>query len=439
MISEALLTLAIAAAGGRAQRAPAEAAGEPLSGPRTSAADCPYCRGDAELMRASGTLSHGGFAFGTGDTLSSERLLPDVPLLWIETRHFEIGMGLDSYALAADERDGVLEELEELQRALPSVPTRVREIDPWLRLHLYAQRADRLWARVCAILGVRDEDFPAAGSTWELGQPYRGEGPHLGMGGKFELLILPARASHEAWLLRQFGLRSQHTQRWNVADRQTLIAVIDADVPRLRLDAALHGHVVFTLTTNLLDGYEFYAYDTPVWLREGLAHALERELDPRYNSFSYSEASLAEDTRRTDWTGAVRRMIADGQAPGVAELARVQNTAQLGLRHHLAAWSITSYLLAAQPEGYACLTAALHGIRDARGEPDGGAMVDKQRDAFQECLGKRFDELDEAWRAWALRQEPPRRTGKRFRVERGRALSGTPAGPDARHGLSLNR
>lgn len=395
------------------------AAGAPLAAQeRAPGAECPWCGNDPERMRAAGVVSHGGFGFGTGDTASSDALLPDVHLRWIETAHFEIGMGLEDYRIPSDEREALRDELVELQAVLPKVQPRTRVLDPWLRLHLYAWRMDKLWRRACQVLGVEDADFPAAGSVWQLGEPYRGEGPHLGQGGKFELLIVPSLEAQTTWLEAQFGLRTQRTQRWNVSDTQSLIVVINGDEERLRKDAALYGHTVFSMTINLVDGYEFYAYETPVWLREGLAHALEREVDPRNNSFSYSEAALAEESRRSDWHGAVRKLVQQGEAPPLAELVHLQTTAQLGLRHHFVAWSMTVYLIEEHPEGYACLMAALHGIRDAEGEADGSGMVDVHRTAFESCIGMRYHELDEAWRAWALRQEGRAGgSGKRFRSE----------------------
>lgn len=404
-----LLLAAACASQGAAQQAPAERPG----------ADCPYCGGDPERMRAAGVVSHGGFAFGTGDTAATERILADVPLVWIETAHFEIGLGLDEYRIPADERDLLRAELEELQRVLPAVSPRTRVLDPWLRLHLYAQRTDHLWRRMLEVLQKGDADFPAAGETWQLGEPYRGEGPHLGMGGKYELLIVPSLEAQTRWLGAEFGLRTQRTQRWNVADTQSLLVVVNADEERLRKDAALHGHVVFSLAINLVDGYRFYAYETPVWLREGLAHVLEHELDPRHNSFSYSEAALAEETRRSDWHASVRKLVQGGQAPSIAELVHLQTTAQFTLEHHYTAWSMTLYLLEEHARAYACLLERLHGIRDARGNPDGSGIVDKHRSAFEECTGLRYQQFDEAWRSWAERQEDPRRrdAGKRFRME----------------------
>ena len=377
--------------------------------PENDASNCPYCKGDPELMARVGVVSHGGFRFGTRDTAGTDALLPNTPLFWIETQHFEIGSGLERYAIPRDEREPIKAELAELRRALPAVPLRVRNLDPWLRLHLYAQRMDRLWKRVQTILNVTDEDFPQAGESWSLDQPYRGEGPHLGMAGKFELFLLPDRERQSRWLQEEFGLRTERTQRWNIADAGTLTVAINANEERLRRDAALHGHVVFSMAINLVDGFRHYAYETPVWLNEGLAHYLERELDPRFNSFSYSEAALAEETRRDDWCSPVRRLVANQAAPSVARLAHLQTPAQMGLEHHYAAWSMTAFLVEHHGEGYACLVESLHGLRDGKGLPDGGHMTDKHRDAFERCLGMRYQEFDEAWAAWAKRQTHKKR------------------------------
>ena len=69
-------------------------------------------------------------------------------------------------------------------------------------------------------------------------------------------------------------------------------------------------------------------------------------------------------------------------------------------------------------EGYACLMESLHGIRDARGYADGSDMVDKHRMFFEECLGMRYQQFDDAWGEWALKQTAKKRAeGKRFRNE----------------------
>jgi len=378
-------------------------------------------------MQAAGIVSHGGFDFGRRDTEGTDRLLEGTPLRWIETRHFEIGMGLETYRIRAEERAKIRRELTELHEVLPDVSPRVRSLDPWLRLHLYAKRVDELWSRVLAILRVSDEDFPAPGQVWHLGEPYHGEGPHLGQVGKFELLLLPNKKAQTLWLDRELGLRAERTQRWNIGDRKTLTVAINADEPRLRRDGALHGHVVFSLTINLVDGYEFYAYDTPVWLREGLAHYLERELDPSFNSFSYAEASLAEETRRSDWSTAVRRLIQKDEAPTIAELVHLQTPAQLTLPHHYVAWSMTAFLVEEHGTGYACLMEGLHGIRDAKGRADGSGIIDKHRELFHSCLGMRYHQFDTAWRAWASKQSAKKRAeGKRFRARASGEESRTP-------------
>lgn len=366
--------------------------------------NCPYCAGDPERMAAAGIVSHGGFDFGRTNTAGADELLADVDIYWIETAHFVLGLALEPYKIAADEKAKIRDELTRLSASLPAVQPRERVLDPWLRVHLYAQRLQDLWARIQGILQVTDADFPDGTKPWFLGEPYFGEGPHLGQRSKYEILILPDQRVQDVWLADQFGLETKSTQIWNIPERGALTVVMNGMDERLRRDGALHGHVAFNVTQNLIDGYKYYAYRTPVWLREGLAHALERELDPRFNSFSYSEGSLADKTRRSDWWAAVRKLVQTDEAPRIAELVHLHTPAQFELKHHFVSWSMTVFLLEHYPDGYACLTARLHGIKNAEGINDGSRMKDRHRDAFRECVGLDYAAFDAAWAAWATDQ-----------------------------------
>jgi len=389
---------------------------------------CPYCGEDPERMAAAGIVSHGGFDFGRGTTETAEELFPEQRIVWIETAHFELGVALPTYRLVKAEKAKIKAELADLGRSLPAVSTRARELDPWLRAHLYAQRLQRLWTRVQELLQVEDADFPDGSVPWQIGTPYRGEGPHLGQKGKFEVMLFGDEASHQRFLSHNFGLSTRVTQRWNIPDENTLTVVIHTGDPRLRSDDALHGHLHHALGINLLDGYEYYGYDTPVWLREGLGHFLERELDPRHNSFSYSEGAISEKTMRSGWSSQVRRMIHAGSAPTLAEMVHLRTFAELDLRHHYASWSMTKFLVDEYPAGYACLNAELHGIKNSKGLNDGGRMTDRHRRSFARCVGLSYAEFDQAWREWAMRQEdaphPRRRSRERSSVEKRMRVAG---------------
>lgn len=364
--------------------------------------ECPYCEGDPRIMAKARIVSHGGFEFGETDTHAVDQLLPNTDIRWIETSHFELGFAFAPYKPKAQERKKIRAELEELSTFLPNVNPKTKTLDPWLRIHLYAQRVEKHWDRFLEIMQVDEEDFPPAGETWIVGTPYMGEGPYLGQEGKFEFLVVPSISVQVAFLRSHFGLKIEKTQRWNVVSRDSLIVVASTENEDLRNDSALHNHVVFNLTVCMVDGYKHYSYETPIWLREGLAHYLEREISPDFNTFDSAEGGVAETTRKSDWEGPVKKMIQSGKAPRMARLANLQSFADLTLEDHYATWSMTAFLVEEHPEGYAKLNANIHGIKDADGLPDGSGMRDKHRKFFLECLGMSYASFDETWQEWAL-------------------------------------
>ncbi len=367
-------------------------------------ASCPYCEGDPELMKAAGLVSHGGFTFGVSDTAGVDALLATSDIRWIETEHFELGIALSAYKVTQEERKKFEAELTELHEVLPAISPKTKVIDPWLRTHLYALRLEKLWKRFLEIMQVEDSDFPSASHPWVIGTPYMGEGPYLGQKGKYELLIVPTIAVQVSFLREQFGLQIKKTQRWNVIEHDTMIVVMHVEDGDLRNDSGLHGHVAFNVSINMLDGFKHYSYETPYWLREGLGHFLERELNPEYNTFDSSEGGIADMTTKSDWVPAVKRMIQSNEAPRMAELISLKSFAELTLEHHFATWSMTAFLIQQNPTGYACLNGKLHGLKNAEGFPDGSDMSDKHRQLFKECLGWGYPEFDQAWREWALLQ-----------------------------------
>lgn len=393
-----LLLCALVVVGSRAP-ASAQAANQ-----KNAPQNCPYCEGDPQLMKAAGLVSHGGFRFGMTDTAGVDALLATSDIRWIETPHFEVGIALAGYRPSQDERKKVEAELQELNAVLPKVSPKTKLIDPWLRTHIYALRVEKIWRRFLEVMQVEESDFPSADHPWIIGTPYMGEGPYVGQRGKYELLIVPTIAVHVSFLREQFGLQIKKTQRWNIVDHDTMIAVMHVEDGDLRDDSALHGHVAFNLTVNMLDGYKHYSYETPYWLREGLAHFVERELNPEFNTFDSSEGGIADMTNKSDWVPAVRKMIQSNDAPRLAELIDLKSFAELTLEHHFATWSMTVFLIQQHPKGYACLNDRLHGRKTADGYADGSNLNDVHRDAIKECLGWSYTEFDQAWREWALIQ-----------------------------------
>jgi hypothetical protein len=360
----------------------------------------PYTRNDPALLAAAGLVSLGGFEFATTDTAEIDRRLPLADIRWIETAHFEIGFALGPEKPRREDKKKLERELAALRLVLPDVPEKPRSLDPWLRAHLFARRAEAVYARVEEILRVSAADFPAVPGPYDNTKKFMGVGPHLGQGGKYEVLLLPSEGLGNQFLRHYFGLQVFQSQRWNVVDRNTLIAVLVADGGTLDTDAGMHGHLAFNLAINLLDGYKFYAYDLPIWMREGLGHLLEREISPDYNTFDADEGSEGVRTNSSDWLGEVRSLLRKGEAPTLSSLVRMRSYAELDLPRHFACWSMVQYLVEVHGPGFACLLDRLKGLLDERGVPDGSDLLDHHRDGFRDCLGLSYAEFDAAWAQW---------------------------------------
>lgn len=383
---------------------PATVDAQRSKGPRNAPENCEWCRGDPEVMGNAGIVSHGGFPFAETDTADVDRFFGGKDVYWIESAHFRLGLVLGIHKVGPDESKKLRAELTELALVLPEVDVKSRVLQPFMRTHLYAQRLEKLYQRFLELMQVTEATFPDGRSLWVLGTPYFGEGPYLGQKEKFELLVLPTAGDQVPFLQKHFGLNMKRTQRWNVIDRSALLVVTNLMENDLSDDERLHGHVVFNVTINMLDGYKHYAYDTPRWLTEGLGHFMEREINPRFNTFDASEGSQGVRVNKADWDGEVKQLIGKGEAPRVAEMVALRTYAEFELRHHYACWSMTRFMIETNPKGFACLNATLHGRKRPDGLPDPEDQPGVQRKAFQDCFGMSYLEFDEAWRAWAVAQ-----------------------------------
>ncbi len=366
--------------------------------PKNDPVQCPYCMGEPELMAASGIVSHGGFEFGKTDTAGVDKFL-FADAIWIETAHFEIGFALGSQKVNQKEKKKLLAELTRLSEVLPEIKPKTKRLDPWLRAHLYAQRCEDLWRDFSKLLEVEDKDFPPPG-PWMQQAKYMGQGPYLGQEGKFEVLILPSEAASLGYLKEQFGLLIKLTQRWNIIDRGSLALITHTGQGSLRVDEAMHGHVVFNLVINMLDGYKHYSYELPVWIREGLAHYFERNLNPNFNSFDSSEGAVADTTSKSNWEPPAKKLAKSDNAPRMASLMALKNFSGLELKHHYTTWSMVDFLEQQHPGFVAKLLDGIKGLVDEQGVDNGSPMPEVHRQVFKDELGMSYAQFDAAWRTW---------------------------------------
>lgn len=385
----ALLLAALAAA-----PLAARAAASPLlqkGGP----AVCPYCKNDPKILAAAGLVGHGPMPFGKNNSDEVKRFLSYTQPLFLETAHFRIGTTLEGFSVPEKNYKRMEAELGELKKKLPLVSEKSRQIDPWLRLHLYGLRCEKRYERFLQILGMKDEDFyPRA-----IGKPYRGEGKYLGMMDKLEVVLLKDMRQFTDLLREHTGATTRMSKREHFVQRGALSVFIPA-VDDLRDDDNLHAHISHNLGHNFVLGFKFYSYEPPKWFEEGFGHLFEKEVSETYNSFDSEEAAVGQMYEGSDWREGALKFLGRGKATSVAELIHKKGLSDLGKEDHVIAWSKVEFLLKAYPDKFPKFLDAIRGRIGANNLPDGSNIQQVQRDFFKAELGLSLDAFDREWEKW---------------------------------------
>lgn len=362
-------------------------------------ASCPYCHGDAELMRAAGVVSHGPMTIGAMDSAALARDWDGTDWIFLETAHFRWASSLGPESLDAADQKRRKAEIEALRAALPDVPKQPRKLDPWLRLHLLSARAEAFYARFQALLRVTDADFPPERRTEGL---YMGNGRFLGEKDKFELVVHARRATHLEFTQRYMGAQVTDSMRWHVAGQHKMLASIPAEDSDLRQDRWLWPHIVHNLAHLCFCAYKHFSFDPPAWLDEGLAHMLEREAEPLSFTREGEEGTYKERSLE-DWSDRALRLARSDKAPALAVLLHRHTVGEMADEEHVAAWAIVRFMAVEHPERFAAFLGGIKGQLDEQGLPTGRDLTGLQTRLLRELWSWTPADLDAAWKAWALK------------------------------------
>lgn len=352
----------------------------------------PYTGGAPAALQELGYRSLGPFPWGAGiSTRGLERVL-GTALRWVETEHFKVGCGLETWALAGPtrERRKIQAELGDLRNVLRTVRVRTRRLDPWLRLHLFARRAERLYADFAGRIDAREVGFGE-----KLGS--------LGERGKFCLLLLQ-RESDLGRYLRCFPrLAGDGPLCHSFFDTGSRVFVTCAEREGggWMSDTALHCEAVYGLMLNMLATCTG-DHDSPLWWREGLCHWYQRRIDPRYDSVTVDDHAVLQHPR-WNWPPQVRARARSGAYPDAATAVGWRDMGEVGQTGHMFAWSRVDFLMTEKGEG---LSRFLCRIRSQWLSPSRSRAADNvewHRDAVEDAFGLTLEEFDEQWLAFVHR------------------------------------
>lgn len=375
----------------------------------------PYTKGDPEALRAAGYESLGPFPFGTNHTSSDiQILLPNEPLLWIETAHFRIGCALSPRTLPSDSdrnRDqealrSVREELACLPRRLPTVNPATNRLDEWLRAHLIAQRVEDVYQEVLGNLRCSDADFPPApGDDPKQAAMFRGVGPFLGLPQKYTILLLQKSASLSRYTAAYQSWGTPSPQRYSDHRFGSAFfgACEESDGGLLRNDLALRTHLTFHVAHNLYQSYRSYGHNLPGWLLTGLAHRHARRISSRYPIYDLRDPQGAERLAYATWDKRAQALPRSKDLEPLATFLERMDVGTFSAHDHLQCWALVDWLMTQHPKA---TMQFLHTMKDPFHDrlrfPTDEELLARQGAALVQAFGGGAAALEDRWRRTPL-------------------------------------
>ena len=362
----------------------------------------PYTSGEPARIERAGYVAYAPFSLVRGQPTFVVDETVGQELIWIETPHFRLGSSLESYRMPGDkrERTQVRAELKRLATKFDDVPTRPRELDPWLRAHLYAQRLEDLYQSFCERFGVRGEDVRLLDETQRLTNPY------LGQREKFVVLLCQKQSTLARYGERFLSGAPKGPMRHYFLDGAFFFGTSMEALGGHELDAALHVALAFGVTGNFVDAFRSFRHETPLWLVDGVGHWFSRAIDERWCVYA---SYRPRDDDHWKWPVRMRKRVAQEYFPSANEMFAWTSEDTIDLGRQLVLWSRVDYLFDQHEEVFPALLWKLKGPlprEGVKGETE--ALVALQVDALDAFLGVTPEEFDARWARWVEKSYPRR-------------------------------
>lgn len=366
----------------------------------------PYTEEDREIMDRVGYLRFGQMPWGDNHgTKDIDEAFAGEEMRWVETEHFRIGSSLPMYAIDRTnkvEKAKLEGELKRLREVLPNVPKKVKKLDPWLRLHLWAMRAEDLYDEIEGMLGVNDESFPRGPGTVVNGE-YMGEGPYLGMTDKYLILLTEKKSAIGRYRTSFMKAEGSEPIRHMFASPGNLMFAVAQENSGMETDTTMHCLFTYSMTMNLLDGYKYYSHTIPAWIYAGLAHWNARRIDPKRNYFTDDRVFGEDDKNIWKWDVKTRKRVDYDYYPAMSKVLTWAAPEELEYTEHMMAWSRVDYLKKNHPEGFAIFFDMIKGKLVKSGAPTTEDIQARQLEALEAAFGMDPATFDTKWSEWVLK------------------------------------
>ena len=364
----------------------------------------PYTTNQRTSLERAGYVGFGPFPLWDGVRTSDVEEAIGRKLLWVETAHFKLGTTLETYKSAKGDPREEKRSKEELKRLEPKFakfkPT-AGKVDPWLRLHLYAQRLEEQHTEFVKTFSLTPEDFATENEKVPFDAP-RGQGPYLGQVRKAVVLLLEKQSHFGRVNTRWFTPVDHQSARLRMPGGGMLLITCAETLVKwgYEQDAALHSVVAADVVYNFVDGLRDHGYWSPLWFKTGLAHIASRKVDEKLAIYAFRSVRQ-HDTDAWKWEPRVLGLVANDYVPKWAEMAAFTSWDQLTGPGHMVAWSRVTWLLGQRGMD---LKSWLFGItepfHDLKGDARARALRAREVEVTVQVFAKNFAEMDAAWRRW---------------------------------------
>jgi len=361
----------------------------------------PYTKGEKELINKLGyaRLGHGAWHKGE-DTQTLQMNMGGVSMLFVETEHFNIASSLTTYYIPnnRDERDKIKGEFKRLKKKLGKFKPPKNAIDPWLRLHLYAQRAEDQYAAFCEEFGLSLADYGKGGL-------------HLGYPNKIQLIICQRKSEFGRYVRNYHNSDMEYSYRV-INPREVMIAAANIEALKegwemeeeMPFDSILHNMVTSTLTSSFVDGFNDNMYSAPRWFVYGLSHRHVRSVDPEWPLFDGRKDGQGGGDEHWDWEPRVYNLAKNEFFASFKDMCLWKKYEDLHQRDHMVSWSKVEFLLTkleGDPKAFLKSICAATGGFSSNESDD--KLAARQIAALSSHFGMTPEEFDKAWRKWVLK------------------------------------
>ena len=362
----------------------------------------PYTSGDAALLQQAGHTAYGPFVWSKETrTEDIDRVLGEGRVLWLETAHFRIGCNLRTVAIPEKQvqRKAIHDEVALLRKKLPKIPDKPKRLDPWLRMHLFAARAEKLYAEVEAMMLAGGAKFGTAK------QPP--DGPFLGLPDKFLLLVFQKKSDLARYFDRFCGVQADRSFSYYLPTSHQFLYGVSLEGLEVEDDPSLHSHVLYGLAGNLTNGLRGYSYRMPPWIAEGLAHVVSRRVETEFVNVTVKDDEAVNEEDQHLWPKKVRaRAQYDRTRIPFSQMALWQKNQDMGYHGELQAWSRVDFLMKQDTQKLGTLLVRMKSlpISFEGTKPEDWAQM--QATALQEIYGWDGAAFDAKWREFVLETYP---------------------------------